>query len=158
MTIHRYAQVLRAIDRLCKHYSFLCPPCPPGTVPPERIIAILNSTAYDMSLLEMALCKLGLAALLLSVNNSAAAVASLCEKTGATYILAGPKYEETAQQAAESLKEVGKHLEVVPETRFPLWGKGGVDEDHIEPYPAKLTPEQESDRTCVVLHSSGSVC
>lgn len=45
---------------------------------------------------------------------------------------------------------------MLPEKRFPLWGKGGVRESNIPAYPARLTPQQETKRTCVILHSSGS--
>lgn len=46
--------------------------------------------------------------------------------------------------------------QIIPETRYPLWGPEGVRESKVAPYPPRLTPQQESKRTCVVLHSSGS--
>lgn len=127
-----------------------------GIIPPERIIAVLTSTAIDETLLEIALAKLGLTALLLSVNNSVAAVAHLCKQTNSSHLLYGPKFEKTAQEVKTQLGEEGIALEILPEKRFPLWGKGGVRDSEIKQYPARLTPIEESKRTCVILHSSGS--
>ncbi|BEI83428.1 hypothetical protein CcaverHIS002_0400320 [Cutaneotrichosporon cavernicola] len=103
-----YSDISRAVDRLSAHYAGLNlqPSCTPGQLPPPRVIAVLVTTAIDESLLEMALARLGLTALL--------------------------------------------------DKRFPLWGPGGVREAEIAPFPARLTPEEESKRACVILHSSGS--
>lgn len=46
--------------------------------------------------------------------------------------------------------------QILPERRFPLCGPEGVTASKIAPYPARLSPEQENSRTCVILHSSGS--
>ena len=102
------------------------------------------------------MAKLGLASLLLSVNNSVAAIAHLCKQTRAACLLYGSKFEQTAKEAQAQLAGEGYQLDVQPEKRFPLWGKGGVSESSIPSYPARLTPAQESKRTCVILHSSGS--
>ncbi len=55
------------------------------------------------------------------------------------------------------LKADGYHVDIVAETRFPIWGSGGIDEWKGAATKPRLTPEQESKRTCVILHSSGSV-
>lgn len=52
-------------------------------------------------------------------------------------------------------KSIG--VEIVQDTRFPLWGPGGVDDAKIARFPARLTPDEEASRTAVILHSSGSV-
>ena len=110
-----------------------------------------------MTLLEMALIKLGLCPLMLSVNNSAAAIANLCKITKTTTLLYGAKFRETVLEAQEILANEDVKLELEEEKRYPLWGKGGVDDVEIKPYKARLTPEQESPRTALILHSSGSV-
>lgn len=176
----------RAVDRLAAHYASLGlqPEVGPGEEPPERVIAVLVSTAVDESLLEIALAKLGLTSLLLSVNNSAEAVAHLCAETGATHLIHGPKYAHVAAQAARILQDAthtaassgasevpngtcngsfstpfstpAARLQLVEDKRFPLWGPGGVRSAKICAFPPRLSPEQESRRTCVILHSSGS--
>jgi hypothetical protein len=91
------------------------------------------------------------------VNNSSAAVAHLAKQTNSSHLIYGPKFAQTAQEVEKALKAEGVDIGIVPEKRFPLWGAGGVDEAKIESFPARLTPDEERMRTCVILHSSGSV-
>lgn len=153
-----YSQVQRAVDRLCTHYSGLglLPPPEKNGIPPERVIAVLTSSAVDESLLEIALAKLGLASLLLSVNNSVPAVAHLCKITHSTHLIYGSKFVSEAHQAQKILDEQGIEIQIIPDMRYPIWGPGGVDDVKIEPFPAALKPQDEKNRTCVILHSSGS--
>lgn len=156
----RYSDIICAVDRLAAYYANLGlqPVCAPGEIPPPRVIAVLVSTAIDESLLEMALAKLGLTALLVSVNNSVAAVAHLCKITSASHLIYGPKFHETATEAAAILSSENISLSLVADKRFPLWGPGGVRDPatKIMPFPTRLTPQQEAKRACVILHSSGS--
>ncbi|GBE77228.1 putative three-domain protein [Sparassis crispa] len=153
-----YSQVQRGVDRLCTYYAALnlVPPSAAEGSRPQRSIAVFTSTAIDESLLEIALAKLTLAPLLLSVNNSVPAVAHLCKLTKATHLIYGSKFPAEAKEAQRILAEEGYPLEIIAERRFPLWGPGGVDEANIKPYPAVLTPQEEYKRTAVILHSSGS--
>ena len=153
----RYFQVQQAVDRLCAHYASIGLTLPAITPLPQRTIAIFTSTAIDESLLEIALAKLGLSPLLLSVNNSTPAVAHLCKLTHATHLIYGSKYPDVASEAQRLLKEQGYELEIVPEMRFPLWGPDGVQEAKILPFKPALTPSEEAERVAVILHSSGSV-
>jgi long-subunit acyl-CoA synthetase (AMP-forming) len=123
---------------------------------PQRTIAVFTSTAIDESLLEIALSKLGLAPLLLSVNNSVPAVAHLCKLTKASHLIYGSKYFSEAKGVQTLLIEQGYQLEIVPEMRFPLWGPDGIQAAEIFPFPALLTPKEEVERISVILHSSGS--
>jgi acyl-coenzyme A synthetase/AMP-(fatty) acid ligase len=156
--LNRYSDLSRAVDRLAGHYSSLNLPvaCAAGEIPPEQVIAVLTSTAVDETLLEIALAKLGLCALLLSINNSTAAVAHLVKQTKSTHLIYGTKYQATAKEAQTLLRDEGINIDIIPEKRFPLWGPGGVRDDKISAVTARLTPEQEAKRTCVILHSSGS--
>lgn len=149
----------KAVDRLAWHYAGtgIMPKTAPGEIPETRIIAVLTSSAYDESLLEMALARLGLTALLLSVNNSVPAVAHLSKITNATHMIFGEKYVEEAKEAQSILKEQGYTLGLLADKRFPLWGPEGVEASAIKHYPAVLTPSQENERPAVILHSSGSV-
>ncbi|KAJ7355604.1 L-aminoadipate-semialdehyde dehydrogenase [Mycena albidolilacea] len=153
-----YSQVQKAVDRLAWHYSALglTPRVQPGELPPPRVIAVFTTSAIDESFLELALAKLGLAALLLSVNNSVPAVAHLCRLTNSTHLIYSEKFTKEAQEAQAILKSQDYDLTLVPDKRFPLWGEGGVDSAKFNPFPAILTPEQEKDRPAVILHSSGS--
>ncbi|KAJ7257959.1 L-aminoadipate-semialdehyde dehydrogenase [Mycena haematopus] len=149
-----YSQVQKAVDRLAWHYSALglAPTVQSGT----PIIAVFTTSSIDESFLELTLAKLGLAALLLSVNNSVPAVAHLCKLTNSTHLIYSEKFTKEAHEAQAILKSQDYDLTLVPDTRFPLWGEGGVEAAEVEPFPAVLTPEQETDRPAVILHSSGS--
>ncbi|SJK99612.1 related to LYS2  len=153
-----FSQLQSAVDRLAWHYSSLglAPKTVLGEVPPVQTIAVFTSTAIDESLLEMALAKLGLTALLLSVNNSVPAVAHLTKLTDATHLIYGAKFVQEARDAQKLLHDQGYTVELVEDKRFPLWGPEGVESTKIKPFPAVLTPEQESKRPAVILHSSGS--
>ncbi|KAJ7918788.1 L-aminoadipate-semialdehyde dehydrogenase [Mycena leptocephala] len=146
-----YSQVQKAVDRLAWHYLALglTPKAQPGELPPTRIIAVFTTSAIDESFLELALAKLGLAALLLSVNNSVSAVAHLCKLTNSTHLIYSEKFTKEAHEAQAILK-------VGSDKRFPLWGESGVESAKVEPLAPILTPEQETDRPAVILHSSGS--
>ena len=95
---------------------------------------MLTSTAIDETLLEIALAKLGLTPLLLSINNSVHAVVHLCRQTQSSHLIYGTKYEAVARETKENLAREGVELEILAERRFPLWGKGGIAEAKVEPY------------------------
>ncbi|KAF9266782.1 L-aminoadipate-semialdehyde dehydrogenase [Marasmius fiardii PR-910] len=154
-----YSDLLRAVDRLAWHYSSLglgLQPSSSSKVPPPQIIACLVTSAIDETLLELALCKLGLTPLLLSVNNSVPAVTHLCKLTKSTHLIYSPKFTEEAKEAKSSLEAEGYQLGIVKDRRFPLWGPEGIATTTVKPFQAPLTPEQEANRPAVVLHSSGS--
>ncbi|KAL1669339.1 hypothetical protein GGF50DRAFT_123191 [Schizophyllum commune] len=154
-----YGDVAKAVDRLAWHYSaipgFLPEPAADG-LPPPRFVAVLVSSSIDESFLEMALAKLGMTALLLSVNNSVQAVAHLTKLTKASHLIYGPRFADDALEAQHLLHEQGIAVEIIPDKRFPLWGEQGAAVASVRPYQARLTPDQERDRPGVLLHSSGS--
>lgn len=99
----------------------------------------------------------GLAGLLLSVNNSVPAIAHLCKLTKASHLIYSEKFTKEAHEAQAILKSQEYDLRLVPDQRFPLWGEGGIESAHVKPLAPVLTPEQETNRPAVILHSSGSV-
>ncbi|KAJ3966024.1 L-aminoadipate-semialdehyde dehydrogenase [Lentinula raphanica] len=153
-----YTDVLRAVDRLAWYYSSLdiAPKAAPGDVPPTRTIAVFVTSSFDETLLELALAKMGLTALLLSVNNSVPAVAHLTKITNATHLIYSPKFTEEAKETQRLLKEQGIDIGIIEDMRFPLWGPQGAASAAIKPFPPALTPEQELHRPAIYLHSSGS--
>ncbi|KAF5367566.1 hypothetical protein D9758_003797 [Tetrapyrgos nigripes] len=153
-----YTAVLRAVDRLAWHYASLdlMPKVAPGESPPVHSIAVLVTSAIDETLLELALAKLGLTALLLSVNNSVPAVAHLTKLVKATHLIYSPKFAEEARGAQVLLQSEGISIGIVKDKRFPLWGPESMQEVNVKAFPAVLTPDQESPRPAIYLHSSGS--
>lgn len=113
----RYLEVQKAVDRLAAYYSSLpglqlAPLAEGQQVPPERVIAVLTSTAVDESLLEIALAKIGLTALLLSVNNSVPAVAHLCKITTSKHLVYGTNFADASAEVKQILAKEGYELEV----------------------------------------------
>lgn len=157
--LQRFSETQKAVDRLAWHYEStgIMPEAPAGSVPPVRIIAVLTSSAIDESLLEIALAKLGLTALLLSVNNSVPAVIHLIKLTKSTHLIYGAKFVKEAAEAQALLASQGYEIGLLPDKRYPLWGPDGIANATVKPFKAVLTPSQESDRPGVILHSSGSV-
>ncbi|CAK5267785.1 unnamed protein product [Mycena citricolor] len=153
-----YSQVKKAVDRLAWHYLSLglVPPADQGGLPLNRVVAVFTTSSIDETFLEIALAKLGLCALLLSVNNSVPAVAHLCKLTASTHLIYADRFAAEAEEAKAILDSQGHKIVLVPDQRYPLWGTGGVDESEVEPMAPTLSPEQEASRTAVVLHSSGS--
>lgn len=123
-----------------------------------RTIAVFVTSSIDETLLELALTKMGLTALLLSVNNSVAAVAHLCKITNATHLIYSPKFTEEAKEAQDLLKNQEIDIGIIEDMRYPLWGSQGAANVLIKPFPPALTPDQEVSRLAIYLHSSGSVC
>lgn len=154
-----YTDVLRAVDRIAWYYSSLgiAPKLAAGETPPTRTIAVFVTSSVDETLLELALAKMGLTALLLSVNNSVAAVAHLSKITNATHLIYSPKFAEEAQEAQALLKGQGVKIGIIEDMRFPLWGPQGAAKAAIKPFLPVLTPDQEVSRPAIYLHSSGSV-
>ncbi|KAJ3777681.1 L-aminoadipate-semialdehyde dehydrogenase [Lentinula raphanica] len=153
-----YTDVLRAIDRLAWYYSTLdiTPKADSGDALPTRTIGVFVISSFDETLLELALAKMGLTPLLISVNNSVPAVAHLTKTTNATHLIYSPKFTKEAKEAQRLLKEQGVDIGIIEDMRFPLWGPEGAASTAIKPFPPVLTPEQELHRPAVYLHSSGS--
>ncbi|KAJ7593365.1 L-aminoadipate-semialdehyde dehydrogenase [Mycena floridula] len=137
-----FDQTQKAVDRLADFYKFLCPG---GSLPPVRVVSILIPSSLHTTLLELALCKLGLTPLLLSTNNSAAAVQHLMQETGSNHIIYGEKFKPILAQLSST-------FEFIPHTSFSPWSTP----PDFKAFPAVLTPDQERDRPGVILHSSGS--
>lgn len=101
--------------------------------------------------------RLGQAALLISPNNPASAVAGLLKATNTHVLIAGEKLFDTATEAVEILEAEGYSVKLLPEQIYPLFGPDGIAAVKVQPYPLRLRFEQEARRTCITLHSSGSV-
>lgn len=152
-----FLDIQKAVDRLCEYYASIGVVIRSDeAVPPIQTIAILTTSSIEETLLELCCIKLGFIPLLLSVNNSAAAIAHLCKVTGAKHLIFEPKYQAISYEARGILEGQEYEVDLVSEKRFPLWGEGGVRDIEVPAYPARLRPEDETTRPCVILHSSGS--
>ena len=106
---------------------------------------------------EFAMHRLGQASLLISPNNPASAVAGLLKATNTHILIASERLFDTASEAAKILSKEGFELQLLPEKVFPLFGADGIANAKVPSYPLRFKYEEEYMRTCITLHSSGSV-
>jgi acyl-CoA synthetase (AMP-forming)/AMP-acid ligase II len=161
-----YGQLERAVDRVAHHLisvglsvAAADPLTPAADLPKSPVIGVLVQSSINETIFEIALAKAGFVGLLLSVNNSAAAVAHLCQATGARTIIYGARFEKVAREANRILtdKSTSDDLNLIADHCFPAWGNDDVDDVPVGTFQAVYTPEQEKHRPAVILHSSGSV-
>lgn len=168
-----YAQLRKAVDRLAWQWHHLRLPADHHADQPqadgatsgsvdtpakEVTVAIFFHSSLNLTLTEFALHRLGCAALLISPNNPASAVAGLLKATKCQTILAGARLLDTAQEAAEMLaKDSNFELNVHEEIVLPLFGSDGIANTKVSPYPSRFRYPEETGRQCIILHSSGSV-
>jgi hypothetical protein len=155
-------EVKKATERLAWHYHGLRladdaseePPAPGKT---NETVGLFFRSSLNLTMTEFAMHRLGQAALLISPNNPASAVAGLLKATDTHIIIAGDKLFDTASEAVEILATQGYQIKLLPEQVFPLFGPDGIASTKVQPYPLRLRYDQETLRTCITLHSSGSV-
>jgi acyl-coenzyme A synthetase/AMP-(fatty) acid ligase len=162
LKVLNYAQLKKATERLAWHYNALRLPegaseelPTPGKT--NETVGIFFRSSLNLTMTEFALHRLGKAALLISPNNPGSAVAGLLKATDTHVIIAGEKLYDTAVEAVEILKADGYQIELLQEQVFPLFGPNGIAATKVAPYPLRLRYSHETMRTCITLHSSGSV-
>lgn len=93
--------------------------------------------------------------MLVSANNSAAAIADLVKKTSSDFLLHSPKLAAVTQDARNQLAESGIDVGMHEEVPIPVFHD--VKEDEVRDAPrSSLTIEEENQSLLYVLHSSGS--
>lgn len=140
-----YRQFSLAADQLARGYDSLA-----STEP--RVIGIISQSGIEFALLEVALLRLGLTALLLSPNNSVPALAHLLTVTDSHHLLYHERYARQAEETKALLAKERK-LELIAEVHLPL---ECVDWSTVKPTERHLSYDEESKRTAVIMHSSGS--
>ncbi len=148
-----WQQLACAVDHLAAQYKHLASEGLSGELPPNNVIAILCQSSIRLAILELALQKLGLAVLLLSENNSPAAVAQLCKVTKATHLIVDDDMEEKGREATKLMAEENKEIPLVKRVKFQLW-PNTTEWKKFEPL---VKGERSQDRIALILHSSGTV-
>ncbi|KAF1968934.1 NRPS-like enzyme [Bimuria novae-zelandiae CBS 107.79] len=114
-------------------------------------VALLGPSNFDYAISMLALTKLGHTVLFLSTRISQIAIESLIETTGATYLLADPRYMETANAVTHNIPHV--HAAEIASSsifNFPI-------EVHADTrMNRQLDPEVETFNSVYIIHSSGS--
>ncbi|KAI0673239.1 acetyl-CoA synthetase-like protein [Trametes maxima] len=125
---------------------------------PPVIGILATADSITFYTLKVALMYLGLTVFPISTRNSAIAVAHLVARTGVRqmFVSADPAMQRLAHDAgvilAKGEGDAPRELELLPMPTFEdLYGAGGDPDDALVPMGA-VSP----DRTCVIIHSSGS--
>jgi acyl-CoA synthetase (AMP-forming)/AMP-acid ligase II len=151
-TVITYRQFSLAADRLAQQYEQT--PLNPEHLQP-RVVGVISQTGLPFALLEIALLSLGLTALLLSPNNSVAALAHLLTITGSQHLLYHERYARQAEETRLLFEQQGKPpLCIVQE--IPLILDAATDWSTFKPRPRIMSYDDESKRMAVIMHSSGS--
>ncbi|KAI0350560.1 acetyl-CoA synthetase-like protein [Trametes cingulata] len=162
----RFPEVYRAIrkaatisaghyERMADYYANAQQGKSENDPPIIGILATADSISYYT--LKAGLMYLGLTPFPISIRNSAIGVAHLVAKTGVRqmFVSADPAMQRLAREAGELLAQDGRALELLPMPTFEdMYGPGGDGEDELAPMGkvSRVSP----DKTCIILHSSGS--
>jgi acyl-CoA synthetase (AMP-forming)/AMP-acid ligase II len=135
--------------RVARHYQAFIPTRSSSSVKPT-IVAILGPSNFDYIITILALTKLGHTVLFLSTRISQLAVESLIDTTGATHLLADPRYLPLAAQVQRSVPLL--RISSIASSNiydFPIEVHADTRMDH------QLDSEVEASNIVYIIHSSG---
>jgi acyl-CoA synthetase (AMP-forming)/AMP-acid ligase II len=135
--------------RTARHYQTLIPTRESSATKPITV-ALLGPSNLDYAVTMLALTKLGHTVLFLSTRISQLAIESLIETTGASYLLTGSRYIETASNVKERISHI-KVAEIAAASVYDFPVK--VHADTRMDY--QLKQSVETLNTVYIIHSSG---
>ncbi|TNY17771.1 L-aminoadipate-semialdehyde dehydrogenase [Rhodotorula diobovata] len=151
---YTYSELERATNLLAYHLASVVPPRAKGDATTKMTCALLAPSGYDYAINEMALVRIGYAVLLVSPNNSPAAIAHLCTATKASVLFTAPAYVQNAQEAQALATE--HSFEVLDLAPSAVYSDKAIAAFSGVPYPVALSPADEGALTAFIVHSSGS--
>ncbi|KAK4703977.1 hypothetical protein P7C70_g2238, partial [Phenoliferia sp. Uapishka_3] len=116
---------------------------------------MLAPSNADFVITELALCRMGLATLFISVNNSPAAIAHLITETQSTKLVLHPTYWKVAQEGL-ALLAPGVSCDVVPMANPGIYGIEEREKNAKASWTPSLEWEDEASTLAFIVHSSGS--
>lgn len=169
---YTYLELETATNLLAHHLATVIPPRAKDDTS-SLTCALLAPSGYDYAVHEMSLVRIGYAVLLVSPNNSPAAIAHLCKSTKASFLFTAPAYLEAAKEALalatehdlappafDSDKAVApatqQAFEVLDLAPSAVYSDKAIAASTVEPYPVALAPADEGALTAFIVHSSGS--
>ncbi|GJN93246.1 hypothetical protein Rhopal_006293-T1 [Rhodotorula paludigena] len=151
-----YRELEAATNLLASFYAKVIPPRARGDAASKLTCALLAPSGYDYAISEMALSRIGYAVLLISPNNSPAAVAHLLKATKASYLFTASVYQPVAEES-RALAADDHSFEIVPLASSSVYGdKAIMAYTPSQAYQVALSPEEEGPLTAFIVHSSGS--
>lgn len=101
---------------------------------------------------ELALSRLGLAVLMVSINNPPPAIAHLLKATNSTHLLVGPAYEQVGAETLALGQNEGVKLVQLADPSV----HSAKAQLSVRPYTPPLSAAEESKQIAFIVHSSGS--
>ena len=135
--------------RVTRHYQAFIPTRSSSSIKPT-IVAILGPSNFDYIITILALTKLGHTVQFLSTRISQLAVESLIDTTGATHLLADPRYLPLGAQVQTSVPSLRISSVAGSDIYdFPIKVHADTRMDH------QLDSEVEASNIVYIIHSSG---
>jgi acyl-CoA synthetase (AMP-forming)/AMP-acid ligase II len=135
--------------RVARHYQTFIPSRTSSKVKPTTV-ALLGPSNLEYAVTMLALTKLGHTVLFLSTRISQLAIESLIQTTGATYLLADPRFLQTSADVQINMPSV--HVEEIAKQSvfdFPIEVHADTRLDY------QLDHTLEALNTVYIIHSSG---
>ncbi|KAL8281447.1 hypothetical protein RQP46_006131 [Phenoliferia psychrophenolica] len=156
LTMHTLGELDLSATLVAQHFAAAgLPTRARGDSTTKHTVALLAPSNYDYVVTEMALCKMGLATLFISINNSSAAIAHLLKETRSTHLILHPAYAKVAAEALATL-DSGFSCETVPMAKAEVYSEEARKSNPSATWSPALTPEEEASTVAFIVHSSGS--
>ncbi|ORY88492.1 acetyl-CoA synthetase-like protein [Leucosporidium creatinivorum] len=152
ITNYTFGELEAATNCAAHHYASLIPPRAAGDSNSKLTVALLASSGYDYLITELALSRIGVAVLFVSINNTPAAVAHLIKATQSSHLIIGPAYEQIGAETLALGQNEGVKLVQLAEPSV----HDSKAQALVKPYPPALSPAEESKLIAFIVHSSGS--
>lgn len=117
----------------------------------EQVVALLGPSNLDYVVTTLALTRLGFTVLFLSTRLSEAAYASLLNATKCRHMFVDTAFQRTATALESSIADLHV-LDIVRDSAY----RTAPPETAHDGLPTSLHPEEETNKTCWIIHSSGS--
>lgn len=118
----------------------------------EKVVALLGPSNFDYLITVLALSKLGFTVLFLSTRLSDAAYLSLIEATECKDLLTHPSFDKTGNALRASMPDINIHrIAQISDYGNPIQNIGQNTRLDFH-----LRLSEESQKTCWIIHSSGS--
>ncbi|KAF8587429.1 L-aminoadipate-semialdehyde dehydrogenase [Ramaria rubella] len=157
-TKYTYKELDVAASILAKHYvdSGLLVGRTKGDSSSTLVVGFLSQTNFDYVVNELALSRLGYCILLISPNNSPAAIVHLLYQTRAESVITSAPLMNVVDSALDNFPNDSKVPRVIAQPSGELYGPTARRNNWNFTWQYPLEFSQEGEQPFVIIHSSGS--
>ncbi|KAG8879407.1 hypothetical protein FRB97_001634 [Tulasnella sp. 331] len=154
-TRYTFGQINTAASLLAHHYAAFLPVRAVGDLKTEYTIGLLAPSGLDYVITEHALMRMGYCVLLISVNNSPAAIAHLLQITKSSHIITHASYAEKATKAV-ALQPPNVTVPIIHQANPEIYSPETRAINPNVVWQPRLSWMEEADLPALIIHSSGS--